>query len=227
MLNPKLFDKDVEKISMREGFSEGLILAGEEDKNLVVVCADLVKSIKIDKFADKFPNRLVEVGVAEQNLVTIASGIASCGKNVFAASYAIFSPGRNWEQIRTTICINDRSVKLVGSHAGITTGADGATHQALEDIALMRVLPNMVVLSPCDYIETRKATLAMAKLLASLEAATIIGGGSTAEVVNAMGLADKMTFVSTGGGASLEFMGGKSLPGVDVLLDKVVADRHV
>lgn len=164
MLNPKLFDKDVERISMRDGFSEGLVLAGEEDKNLMVVCADLVKSIKISAFAEKFPDRLIEVGVAEQNLVTVASGIASCGKNVFAASYAIFSPGRNWEQIRTTICINNQPVKLVGSHAGITTGPDGATHQALEDIALMRVLPNMVVLSPCDAIETKKATLAMAKL---------------------------------------------------------------
>lgn len=164
MLNPKLFDKDVEKISMRDGFSEGLVLAGEGDPNLVVVCADLVKSIKISAFAEKFPDRLVEVGVAEQNLVTVASGIAACGKTVVAASYAIFSPGRNWEQIRTTICINNRPVIIVGSHAGITVGPDGATHQALEDIALMRVLPNMIVLSPCDYLETKKAILAMAKL---------------------------------------------------------------
>lgn len=166
MLNSRIFnqDQDVEKISMRDGFSQGLVQAGEGDQNLIVVCADLVKSIKIDKFAQKFPDRLVEVGVAEQNLVTVASGIASVGKNVFAASYAIFSPGRNWEQIRTTICINNQPVKLVGSHAGITTGPDGVTHQALEDIALMRVLPNMVVLSPCDVPETKKATLAMAKL---------------------------------------------------------------
>lgn len=151
-------------VSMRDGFAEGLLQAGEEDENLIIVCADLIKSIKIDKFEDKFPDRVVEVGVAEQNLVTIASGIAAAGKNVFAASYAIFSPGRCWEQIRTTICLNDRPVKLVGSHAGITTGADGATHQALEDIALMRVLPGMIVLSPCDWLETKKATLAMAKL---------------------------------------------------------------
>lgn len=164
MLNPKLFDKDIEKVSMRDGFGEGLVLAGEENKDLVVVCADLVKSVKISAFADKFPDRLIEVGVAEQNLVTVASGIASCGKTVFAASYAIFSPGRNWEQIRTTICINNRSVTIVGSHAGLSVGPDGATHQALEDIALMRVLPNMIVLSPCDHIETKKATLAIAKL---------------------------------------------------------------
>lgn len=151
-------------VSMRDGFAEGLVIAGDEDKNLIVICADLIKSIKIDKFAEKYPDRIIEVGVAEQNLVTVASGVASCGKNVFAASYAIFSPGRNWEQIRTTICINNQPVKLVGSHAGITTGPDGATHQALEDIALMRVLPNMIVLSPCDFFETKKATIAMAKL---------------------------------------------------------------
>ncbi len=163
-LDLKLFDENVEKISMRDGFSEGLVLAGEEDKNLVVVCADLIKSIKITEFAKQFPDRVIEVGVAEQNLVTVASGVASCGKNVFAASYAIFSPGRNWEQIRTTICINNQPVKIVGSHAGITTGPDGATHQALEDMALMRVLPNMIVLSPCDSLQTKKATLAMAKL---------------------------------------------------------------
>ncbi len=163
-LNPKLFNEDVERISMRDGFSEGLVRAGEEDENLIAVCADLVKSIKMDAFTQKFPDRLVEVGVAEQNLVTVASGIAAASKNVFAGSYAIFSPGRNWEQIRTTICINNQPVKLVGSHAGIGTGPDGVTHQALEDLALMRVLPNMVVLSPCDAEETKKATLAMAKL---------------------------------------------------------------
>lgn len=163
-LNPKLFDKDVERVSMRDGFSQGLVQVGEEDENLVVVCADLVKSIKIEDFGKKFPDRLVEVGVAEQNLVTVASGIAAAGKNVFAASYAIFSPGRNWEQIRTTICANRQPVKLVGSHAGISTGPDGVTHQALEDIALMRVLPNMIVLSPCDAAQTKKATLAMAKM---------------------------------------------------------------
>lgn len=150
--------------SMRDGFAEGLVVTGKEDKNLIVICADLIKSIKIDKFAKEFPERIIEVGVAEQNLVTVASGVASCGKNVFAASYAIFSPGRNWEQIRTTICINNQPVKLVGSHAGLTTGPDGATHQALEDIALMRVLPNMIVLSPCDFLETKKATIEMAKL---------------------------------------------------------------
>jgi transketolase len=163
-LNPKLFDENIEKKSMRDGFGEGLVEASKQDNNVIVVCADLVRSIKINEFRDHFPDRLVQVGVAEQNLVTVASGIASCGKTVFAASYAVFSPGRNWEQIRTTICINNQPVVIVGSHAGITVGADGATHQALEDIALMRVLPNMTVLSPCDAIETRKATIAAAKL---------------------------------------------------------------
>lgn len=163
-LNPNLFDPNIEKKSMRDGFGEGLVLAGEEDERVVVICADLVKSIKIEQFKERFPDRLVEVGVAEQNLVTIASGMAACGKIPFAASYAVFSPGRNWEQIRTTVCINKQPVKIVGSHAGITVGPDGATHQSLEDIALMRVLPEMVVLSPCDALETKKATLAAAKL---------------------------------------------------------------
>lgn len=150
--------------SMRDGFGEGLVQAAQEDEKVVVVCADLVKSIKISDFAQKFPDRLVEVGVAEQNLVTVASGIAAEGKIPFACSYASFSPGRNWEQIRTTVAINNLPVIIVGSHAGLATGEDGATHQSLEDIALMRVLPNMVVLSPCDAIETKKATIAATKL---------------------------------------------------------------
>lgn len=164
MLNPKLYDPDVEKKSMRDGFGDGLAEAGEENKDLYVLSADLKDSTKVTKFAQKFPSRFIEVGVAEQNLVTIASGMASLGKTVVATSYAVFSPGRNWEQIRTTICYNNQPVKIVGSHAGLTVGADGATHQALEDMALMRVLPNMVVISPCDYLEAKKATLEMMKI---------------------------------------------------------------
>lgn len=163
-LNPKLFDQDVEKVSMREGFGEGLVQAGEKDPNIVVLTADLAESTRVEAFAQKFPQRFVEVGVAEQNLVTVASGMASVGKIPFATSYAIFSPGRNWEQIRTTICYNNQPVKIIGSHAGLNVGADGATHQALEDVALMRVLPNMVVISPCDSLEAKKATLEIAKL---------------------------------------------------------------
>lgn len=163
-LNPKLFDEDVEKVPTRDGFGEGVVLAGENNENVVVLTADLVKSTKVVDFAQKFPERFFEVGVAEQNLVTVASGLASCGKIPFTTSYAIFSPGRNWEQIRTTVCYNNQPVKIVGCHAGLTVGEDGATHQALEDIALMRVLPNMVVVSPCDALEAKKATLAIAKL---------------------------------------------------------------
>lgn len=162
-LNTKLFDENVEKISTRIGFGEGLVLAADADKNVIGLCADLNESTQMSPFAKKYPERFVQVGVAEQNLVTVASGMAAMGKIPFAASYAIFSPGRNWEQIRTTIAYNDRAVKIVGSHAGVSVGPDGGTHQALEDLALMRVLPNMVVLSPCDAIEAKKATLEAAK----------------------------------------------------------------
>ena len=162
-LNPKLHDKDVERVPNRKGFGQGLLKAGEIDDNVVALCADLTESTQISLFAEKFPQRYVDVGVAEQNLVTVAAGLAAQGKVPFASSYAAFSPGRNWEQIRTTICLNDRPVKIVGAHAGLFTGKDGATHQMLEDIALMRVLPNMVVLAPCDAIEAEKMTLAMAR----------------------------------------------------------------
>ncbi|OHA42140.1 MAG: transketolase [Candidatus Taylorbacteria bacterium RIFCSPLOWO2_12_FULL_47_20] len=162
-INPKLFDPDVELKATRTGFGEGLVLAGQENKNVVALCADLAESTQMSFFRDKFPERFVEMGVAEQNLVTVASGMAAAGKIPFAASYATFNPGRNWEQIRTTICYNDRPVVIVGSHAGLSVGADGGSHQALEDIAMMRALPNMIVLSPCDAMEARKATLAAAR----------------------------------------------------------------
>ena len=162
-LNTKLFDADVEQAPIRKGFGDGLLQAGEEDKNVVGLCADLTESTQMHKFAEKFPERFVQVGVAEQNLVTVASGMAAMGKIPFCSSYAMFSPGRNWEQIRTTIAYNDRKVIVVGSHAGISVGPDGGTHQALEDIGLMRMLPNMDVISPCDSIEAKKATLALAK----------------------------------------------------------------
>ena len=162
-LNPKIFNSDVEQVPIRKGFGQGLLLAGEADKNVVALCADLTESTQMNLFAEKFKERFIEVGVAEQNLVTVSSGMAAMGKIPFCSSYAMFSPGRNWEQIRTTISYNDRPVKIVGSHAGISVGADGGTHQALEDIALMRVLPNMDVISPCDAIEAKKATMALAK----------------------------------------------------------------
>ena len=163
-LNPKIFDADVEQAPIRKGFGEGLLLAGDENKNVVGLCADLTESTQMHLFAGKYPERFVQVGVAEQNLVTVASGMAAMGKIPFTSSYAMFSPGRNWEQIRTTICYNDRKVVIVGSHAGISVGPDGGTHQAIEDIAIMRVLPNIVVFSPCDSIEAKKATLAAARI---------------------------------------------------------------
>ena len=149
--------------STRVGFGEGLVLVGENDQRVVALTADLKESVCMSAFAEKFPKRFIEIGVAEQNLVTVASGMSAIGKIPFCSSYAVFSPGRNWEQIRTTITYNDRKVVIVGSHAGISVGPDGGTHQATEDIALMRVLPNMEVLSPCDALEAKRATLATAK----------------------------------------------------------------
>lgn len=162
-LNTKIFNDNVEKISTRQGFGEGLLQAGIENENVVALSADLTESTKANIFAEKFPNRFIEVGVAEQNLATVASGMASMGKIPFITSYSVFSPGRNWEQIRTTICYNNQPVKIIGSHAGLSVGPDGGSHQALEDIAITRVIPNMVVISPCDAIEAKKATIACAK----------------------------------------------------------------
>ena len=159
-LNEKMFDRDVEQVSIRQGFGEGLLAAGEKNTQVVGLCADLTESTKMNLFSEKFPNRFIQVGVAEQNLASVASGLAAMGKIPFISSYAMFSPGRNWEQIRTTICYNNRPVKIAGSHAGISVGPDGGTHQAIEDIAITRVIPRMVVLSPCDAIEAKKATLA-------------------------------------------------------------------
>ncbi len=167
-LNPKVFNdaKDpCEQVPIRKGFGQGLLAAGEKDKNIVGLCADLTESTQMNLFAEKFPERFVEIGVAEQNLVTVASGMSAMGKIPFVSSYAMFSPGRNWEQIRTTISYNDRKVIIVGSHAGISVGPDGGTHQALEDMALMRTMPNMDVISPCDSIEAKKATMALSKSL--------------------------------------------------------------
>lgn len=162
-LNPHIWNDDVEMKAIREGFGEGLLIAGENDERVVGLCADLTDSTKMDKFAERFPQRFIEIGVAEQNLATIASGMAAMGKIPFISSYAMFSPGRNWEQIRTTICYNDRPVKIAGSHAGVSVGPDGGTHQAIEDIGIMRMLPRMTVISPCDAIEARKATVLAAE----------------------------------------------------------------
>ena len=162
MLNPKIFDdiKEIEQTPIRKGFGEGLLIAGDKNRNVVGLCADLTESTQMNLFKDKYPDRFIEIGVAEQNLASVASGMAAMGKIPAITSYAMFSPGRNWEQIRTTICYNDRKVIIAGSHAGISVGPDGGTHQAIEDLALMRVIPNMTVISPCDVIEARKATVA-------------------------------------------------------------------
>lgn len=162
-LNPKLFSKDVEQVPIRNGFGDGLLIAGEADPNIVGLCADLTDSTKMDGFKKKFPERFFEAGITEQHMASCASGMAAMGKIPFITSYAMFSPGRNWEQIRTTICYNDQPVKIAGSHAGVSVGPDGGTHQAIEDMAIMRVIPRMVVISPCDSIEAKKATLAAAK----------------------------------------------------------------
>ncbi len=148
--------------AIRSGFGRGLVKAGELDENVVALCADLTGSVKMDGFQKAFPERFIEIGIGEQNLVTVGAGLALMGKIPFVSSYAAFSPGRNWEQIKTTACLNDVPVKVVGAHAGLYTGADGATHQMLEDIALMRVMPGMVVLVPCDAVEAEKMVLAMA-----------------------------------------------------------------
>ena len=158
-LNTKIFDKDVEKKSTREGYGEGLLEIGRKDERVVALSADLTSSTKTHLFANEFPERFIQVGVAEQNLATVASGMAAMGKIPFISSYAIFSPGRNWEQIRTTIAYNDVPVKIVGAHAGVSVGPDGGTHQSIEDIALMRVVPRITVLYPCDAIEAKKVTV--------------------------------------------------------------------
>lgn len=161
-LAPDWSQKEVKLEPTRAGFGRGLVEAGKRNNQVVALCADLTESTRMIDFAVKFPERFIEMGVAEQNLVTVGSGLAAMGKVPFVSSYAAFSPGRNWEQIRTTICLNDVGVKIVGSHAGVSVGPDGATHQMLEDIALMRALPNMRVVVPCDSFEAEKATLALA-----------------------------------------------------------------
>jgi len=169
MINPdaKLIDnlldtKNIQMVPTRDGYGKGLVEAAEKDSRVVALCADLTESTRTQWFAEKFPERFIQMGVAEQNMATVASGMANYGKIPFIASYAAFSPGRNNEQIRTTISLNNVPVKIVGCHAGISVGPDGATHQQLEDIALMRVQPNMVVVVPCDAVEAQKATVAIA-----------------------------------------------------------------
>ncbi|MFZ2555475.1 MAG: transketolase C-terminal domain-containing protein [Minisyncoccia bacterium] len=162
-LAANIFDKP-DLAPTRDGFGKGATEAGKADERVVVLSADLTESTRAEWFQKEFPQRFIEMGVAEQNMATVAAGMANYGKIPFFTSYAAFSPGRNWEQIRTTIALNNVHAIVCGMHAGVSVGPDGATHQMLEDIALMRAMPNMIVISPCDSEEGRKATLAAAKV---------------------------------------------------------------
>lgn len=163
-LNEKMFDKDVKMDATRSGYGKGLEILGEEDPNVVVLSADLTESTKVEGFAKKWPERFFEMGVAEQNMAAIAAGLGVSGKTAFISSYATFSPGKNWETIRTTIVYNNSNVKIAGHHAGIMTGPDGATHQATEDIASIRAWPNIKIFVPCDAVEAEKATIEAGKI---------------------------------------------------------------
>lgn len=161
-LSTELFSDTIQKKPTRDGFGTGVVEAGKKDNRVVVLCADLSESTRAEWFEKEFPERFVELGVAEQNMATVAAGMALAGKVPFITSYAAFNPGRNYEQIRTTIALNNVSVKVCGMHAGVSVGPDGATHQMLEDIGLMRMLPHMTVIAPGDAEEARKAVVAAA-----------------------------------------------------------------
>lgn len=162
ILNPRLFEKDVQAIGTRDGYGQGLLELGESNKNVVVLTADLAESTRVEEFGKKFPERFIECGVSEQNMMGVAAGLALSGKIPFVSSYAVFSPGRSWDQLRVSVCYSKANVKVAGAHTGISVGPDGATHQALEDVGIVRVLPNIVVEVPCDSIEAKKTTLAAA-----------------------------------------------------------------
>lgn len=162
MLHPDLFTEHQQSVPTRNGYGDALLELGAHDERVVVLTADLAESTRAHLFRDKYPERFIDCGVSEQNMVGVAAGLALSGKIPFLSSYAVFMPGRTWDQVRVSVCYSQTNVKLIGAHAGLSVGPDGATHQALEDIAIMRVLPNLVVLVPCDYNETKQATLAMA-----------------------------------------------------------------
>ena len=163
-LSGKVFAADIAQAPTRDGFGTGTIEAGKSNENVVVLCADLAESTRAEWFEKEFPDRFIEMGIAEQNMAALAAGLAAAGKIPFIASYAAFNPGRNYEQIRTTIALNESNVKVCGMHAGVSVGPDGATHQMLEDIGLMRMLPHMIVIAPGDALEAQKAVVAAAKV---------------------------------------------------------------
>lgn len=155
--------KYTEKKDTRSGFGEGLLEAGKQNEKVVALCADLTGSVKMDSFAKAFPERFFQVGIAEANMVGMAAGMAIAGKIPFVGSFANFCTSRVLDQIRMAVCYSNTNVKICGSHAGITLGEDGATHQVMEDIGMMKTLPNMVVINPCDFNQAKAATIAMAK----------------------------------------------------------------
>ncbi len=164
-LNLNLGRPDIEQIPTRNGYGEGLIDLGSNNERVVVLTADLADSTRAGAFAKKFPERFFEIGIAEQNMMSVAAGMSLVGKVPFVSSYAAFSPGRNWDQMRVSVAYSQANVKVAGAHSGISVGPDGATHQALEDIAITRVLPNLTVVVPCDYLETKKATVALGEMI--------------------------------------------------------------
>lgn len=159
-----VLEKDVEQVPTRDGYGQGLVELGHENEQVVVLSADLADSTRAGKFREEHPDRFVECGVAEQNMANVAVGLALNGKVPFVSTYGVFCPGRNWDQIRISSCYNEANVKFAGAHTGISVGPDGATHQAMEDVALTRVLPKMNVFVPADMEETRKVTLAAAEI---------------------------------------------------------------
>lgn len=162
-LNSKIGQSDIEQEATRKGFGQAVLDLGAEDEGVVVLTADLAESTQVLEFAKKYPERFIECGVAEQNMMGAAAGLAIYGKTAFVSSYATFSPGRNWDQLRVSVCYSQANVKVAGCHTGVSVGPDGATHQALEDIAIVRTLPNIVVEVPCDAIEARKTIVALGR----------------------------------------------------------------
>jgi transketolase len=161
-INPEMHLNDLREVKWipsRDGYGKGLVALGEKNENVVALCCDLTDSTRVAWFKEKFPDRFIEVGVAEQNMMGLAAGLAKEGKIPFVSSYAVFSPGRNWDQLRISVCYSEENVKIQGAHAGISVGPDGATHQALEDIAITRCIPNLTVIVPADAIEGEKATI--------------------------------------------------------------------
>ena len=210
----------------RDGFGEGIIQAGKLDKKVLALCCDLTESTRLNGFKNSFPDRFIEIGIAEQNMAGIAAGLALEGFVPFIASYAVFSPGRNWDQIRVSVCYSNLNVKIVGAHAGLSVGPDGATHQALEDIAITRVLPNMLVVNPCDYIEAKKATIAIAKhvgpsyiRLARSNTPIITRKDDTFTLgkANILKKGDKLTLISSGPILSEVLKAVNDIEGVEVI----------